>query len=80
VVVLRGRTKNLPVTAARGGERILFPFVGSALSGRGLQAALRIARAEGATLVPAYVVTVPMPLDLDAPVGRACDVAFESSK
>jgi hypothetical protein len=75
LVVWRRRVTTAPV--ARGHERILFPFVGSALSGRGLQAALRLARAEGATVVPAYLVTVPMPLDLQAPVPRACDAAFE---
>jgi hypothetical protein len=72
------RRRHPPAAEPRGnGERILFPFVGSALSGRGLQAALRIARAEGATVVPAYLVTVPMPLALDAPVPRSCDAAFE---
>ena len=56
--------------------RILFPFVGAELSDRALQAALRLARAEHAVVVPAYLARVPLPLTLDAPVGRACDEAF----
>jgi hypothetical protein len=56
--------------------RILFPFVGADLSERALKAALRIARAEHAVVVPAYLARVPLPLTLDAPVGRACDEAF----
>ena len=56
--------------------KILFPFVGAELSERALQATLRLARAEHAVVVPAYLATVPLPLTLDAPVGRACDEAF----
>jgi Universal stress protein family len=56
--------------------RVLFPFVGGELSERALQAALRLARADGATLVPAYLATVPQALPLDAPLPRTCDVAF----
>ena len=56
--------------------KILFPFVGTELSERALQATLRLAWAEQAVVVPAYLATVPLPLTLDAPVGRACDEAF----
>jgi nucleotide-binding universal stress UspA family protein len=56
--------------------KILFPFVGSELSERALEAALRLARAERATVVPAYLVSVPLPLTLDAPFPRTCDEAF----
>ena len=56
--------------------RIVFPFVGTELSERALQAALRLARAEHAVVVPAFLARVPLPLALDAPVGRACDEAF----
>jgi hypothetical protein len=56
--------------------RILFPFVGTELSEQALDATLRLARAEQAVVVPAYLATVPLPLTLDAPVGRACDEAF----
>ena len=57
--------------------RILFPYVGSELSVRALDAALRIARFEDATLVAAYLVPVPMALSLDAPLPRACGAAFD---
>ena len=56
--------------------KILFPFVGTELSERALQATLRLAWAEQAVVVPAYLATVPLPLTLDAPVGRAADDAF----
>jgi len=56
--------------------RVLFPFVGGELSERALQAALRLARADGGTLVPAYLATVTQALPLDAPLPRTCDVAF----
>lgn len=56
--------------------KILFPFVGTELSERALQATLRLAWAERAVVVPAYLATVPLPLTLDAPVGRACEAAF----
>jgi nucleotide-binding universal stress UspA family protein len=58
------------------GAKILFPFVGAELSERALDAAIRLARVENATVVPAYLVTVPLPLMLDAPVPRKCDEAF----
>jgi hypothetical protein len=60
-----------------GSAKILFPFVGRELSERALQATLRLARAEQATIVPAYLTTVPMQLALDVPVGRSCEEAFE---
>jgi Universal stress protein family len=59
------------------GRRILFPYVGSQLSLSALEAALRIARIEHATLVPAYLAPVPMALSLQAPIPRSCDAAFE---
>jgi hypothetical protein len=58
------------------GPKILFPFVGTQLSERALQAALRLARAEQAVIVPSYLATVPLHLALDAPVGKACEKAF----
>jgi nucleotide-binding universal stress UspA family protein len=53
-------------------ERILFPFAGHALSRRALDAALRIALAEGATLVPVFLARVPMQMPLDIPLVRQC--------
>jgi hypothetical protein len=51
-------------------KRILFPFAGSALSGAALDAALRLCRAEDATLVPAYLAQVPLTLPLESPLPR----------
>lgn len=53
-------------------RRILFPFAGTGLSARVLDAALRLAAAENATLVPAYLVTVPMQLPIGTPIPDAC--------
>jgi hypothetical protein len=77
VLVARAGRPRSAVPRPEGAERILFPFVGGALSKRALQASLRIARAEGAVLVPAYVVTVPMTLPLAVPLPNACGTGFE---
>jgi len=71
------RRRTARAEVPRTNARILFPFVGAELSERALRAALRLARAERATLVPAYLVSVPLALDLDAPFPRTCDTAFE---
>ena len=63
-----------PVAPPSG--RILFPFVGHELSQSALDVALRLSSRERATLVPAYLASVPMPLVLEAPQPRACEVAF----
>ena len=57
-------------------KRILFPFVGDRISQRALDAALRLCRAEGATLVPVYIATVPMQLNIEAPVPDECSSAM----
>jgi nucleotide-binding universal stress UspA family protein len=57
-------------------QRILFPFIGETVSRSALDASLRLARAEGATLVPAYIVTVPMRLSLEAPVPQESERAM----
>ncbi|HVW46773.1 MAG TPA: hypothetical protein VHA76_06960, partial [Solirubrobacterales bacterium] len=40
-------------------RHILLPFTGTEISRRAVDAALRLARAEGATLMPAYLAEVP---------------------
>jgi hypothetical protein len=71
-----------PVKA--GSHRVLVAFAGDDLDSVVLQAALRIARAEQATLVPAYLIVVPLTQSLDSPlvepVGRALPIldAIES--
>jgi nucleotide-binding universal stress UspA family protein len=52
----------------RGAERILVPFTGGALDPAVLGAGIRIARAEDATLVPAYLIVVPREQPQDAPM------------
>lgn len=69
-----GRRKSL--TPAPGTGRILFPFQTSALSRRALDAALRLARAENATLVPVFLARVPLNLPLDSPLPRQAAIAI----
>jgi nucleotide-binding universal stress UspA family protein len=63
-------------STGRGPRRILFPFVASALSSRALDAALRLARAEDATLVPVFLARVSLKLPLDAPLPRQSAIAI----
>lgn len=72
------RRPALPVaeTESHPPRRILFPFVGSALSRRALDAALRLARAEGATLMPVFLARVPLTLPLDSPLPRQAAVCL----
>jgi hypothetical protein len=74
VALLVRRRSDRTTPSAR---RILFPYVGTQLSLSALDAALRIARIENATLVPAYLAPVPMTMPLEAPIRRTCDRAFE---
>lgn len=46
-------------------HQILLPFTGTEISRRAVDAAMRLARAEGATLMPAYLAQVPKGLPLD---------------
>ncbi len=71
---LQRRRSEASITPAR--TRILFPFVGEALSTRALDAALRIARAEGATVVPAYLAVVPLSVALETPLKREAESAL----
>jgi hypothetical protein len=76
-LLVRRRAAAAGAEAERTGRRILFPYVGTHLSISALDAALRIARVEDATLVPAYLAPVPMALPLETPIPRACSQAFE---
>jgi nucleotide-binding universal stress UspA family protein len=55
-------------------HQILLPFTGTAISRRAVDAALRLAKAESATLMPAYLADVPMQLPLD------CAIPAEAGK
>ena len=58
--------RRRPPIAHHGVERILVPFTGGALDPAVLGAGIRIARAEDATLVPAYLIVVPLEQAQDA--------------
>jgi hypothetical protein len=49
-------------------HKILLPFTGTVISRRALDAALRLSRAEGATLMPAYLAAVPKDLPLECAI------------
>lgn len=63
--------------ARDGGERrVLVAFAGGELDPVVLRAALRIARAENATIVPAYLIVVPLEYPLDSPMVDQVGVAL----
>jgi len=66
----RGRRSDRPQTI----HQILLPFTGTEISRRAVDAALRLARAEEATLMPAYLAAVPKRLPLD------CSIPAEAAK
>ncbi len=74
----RGRRPHAAKRKRKGARamRILFPFLGSDLSNRALDAALRLAAAEEATLVPAYLARVPLNMPLDSPLPRQSELAI----
>jgi hypothetical protein len=69
-----GVRSTVPFGAER--PRILFPFVASSLSRGALDAALRLACAENATLIPVLLARVPLTLPLDAPLPRQSQIAI----
>jgi hypothetical protein len=72
---LRSKPATRP-SARPGGGRILFPFVAHSLSPRALDAALRLARAEDATLVPVFLARVGLRLPLEAALPRQSKIAI----
>jgi nucleotide-binding universal stress UspA family protein len=54
-------------------RRILLPFTGQAISRRAFEAAVRLAKAENATIMPAFLARVPRQLPLDSPVPAQCN-------
>lgn len=53
-------------------RRILLPFTGASISRRAFDAAVRLAHAENATLMPCYLATVPLNLPIDAALPAQC--------
>jgi universal stress protein family protein len=66
------RARRRPAQLPRGTRRILLPFTGMSISRRSFDAAVRLARAEDATIMPAYLARVPRTLPLDAPLPTQC--------
>lgn len=60
----RGKRSERPQAV----HQILLPFTGTEISRRAVDAALRLARAEDATLMPAYLAAVPKQLPLDCAI------------
>ncbi len=73
---VRDRIRRPAPVRATSARRILFPFVAGALSQRALDAALRLAAAEGATLVPVFLARVSLDLPLESPLPRQCSMAM----
>ena len=53
-------------------RRILLPFTGQAISRRAFEAAVRLAKAENAAIIPAFLARVPRNLPLESPLPAAC--------
>jgi len=61
---------------AQTARRVLVPFTRGGLDPGVLDASIRIARAESATLVPAYLIVTPFEFALDAPMSEQVAVAM----
>jgi hypothetical protein len=61
---------------AQSARRVLVPFTRGGLDPSVLDASIRIARAESATLVPAYLIVTPLEFALDAPMSEQVAVAM----
>ena len=61
---------------APSSKRVLVPFTGGELDPVVLAAAIRVAHAEEATLVPAYLIVTPLEYRLEAPMQRQVAVAM----
>lgn len=73
-VVARRRARRTP---AFGAVRIAFPFIGHSLSEAALAAALRLAHAQEATLVPVFLAVVPLRLPFDSALPRQSAEALD---
>ncbi len=63
---LMARDRSRPV------RRILVPFTGTFIPRRAFEAAIRLAKAENAIIMPAFLARVPMNLPLSAPLPQQC--------
>jgi len=82
LALILGLALGFLIARHRGGgnteivHHILLPFTGTEISRRAIDAALRLARAEGATLMPAYLARVPKQLPLDCAIPKEADSAM----
>jgi hypothetical protein len=65
-LLARRRDPSQPV------RRILVPFTGTFIPRRAFEAAIRLAKAENAIMMPAFLARVPMNLPLSAPLPMQC--------
>jgi hypothetical protein len=75
-LVLERRRRAHALNGRERVRRIAFPFTGEGPSEQVLAAALRLAHAEGATLLPVYLALVPLRLAVEVPLQAECDAAF----
>src|ERR1019366_7585950 len=64
------RTRNRRSPQLASTRQILLPFTATTLSRRALEAAIRLAKVDGATLMPAFLATVPLSLSLESPLPK----------
>lgn len=75
VALVRRQLAGPAAPPSTSDPRILFPFVAQGLSPQALDAALRLAAAERATLVPVFLARVALDLPLDTALPRQCSMA-----
>jgi hypothetical protein len=71
-LLLSARGRRARAAAPVPERRILLPFTGTSISRRSLEAAVRLARAEDAIIMPTFLATVPRHLTIDAPLSAQC--------
>lgn len=64
----RRPAKDRPVTV----RTILLPFTGQSISRRAFEAAVRLAKAENATIMPAFLARVPRHMSVESPLPGQC--------
>lgn len=75
-LIARGQWRGHRSERPQPVHQILLPFTGTEISRRAVDAALRLARAEEATLMPAYLATVPKQLPLDCAIPTEAEKAM----
>jgi nucleotide-binding universal stress UspA family protein len=68
----RLRKRERPPTV----RSILLPFTGQAISRRAFEAAVRLAKAENATIMPVFLARIPLHLAIDVAVPKQCEVGM----